>query len=457
MNIRRVVAVSIALVFVSCIAGCGKDRTQQNTAQQNAAQQDAPAAEKGDKPSEASQKDGQKDKPKRDTRVPVEAALVTRGDIEAYISASANLETESSVRVLSRKTNLVTELMVEEGDRVSKGQVLARLENEDQRIALEKAKSTYERNKAEYERQKHLIERKLVSDKGFADTTYQFHQSKLDRDNAQLNYDFTIIKAPIDGTLTQRLINLGDQVTNNKHLFDIVDFDTMVARVFLPEEHLPSLSVGQQARVYSQSYPEQSFSGEVLRVSPVVDARSGTVKVTVAVGAKKYLRPGMYVDVHVITETRSDTVLVPKKALVYDDEQTYVYRIVEGVVERVAVRQDIVDVEYFKPVKADITAGDVVVVAGVNGLKNKAQVRVVNDEELTKAKQSQESLLAEERGSEGQKPRLAEEENTSDLSREKRRARMEERMKNMTEEERKAFIEKRNKRRAEREGEKDAA
>ena len=69
-----------------------------------------------------------------------------------------------------------------------------------------------------------------------------------------MNYNYTKIKAPISGTITSRLVNLGDQITNNQQMFDIVDFDSMVARVYLPEKHLPMLKVGQKANIQSQAW-----------------------------------------------------------------------------------------------------------------------------------------------------------------------------------------------------------
>lgn len=445
----------VALVLIAlALSGCGKEEPKKDVKQKSSESEQA------------------ENKPKRDNRVPVEVAVIERGVIEAHIDSATNLETESSVKVLSRTTNLVSELKVEEGDKVKKGDVLALLENENQRIALDKARSTYKKNTDEYERQKHLIERKLVSDKGFADTTYQYKQSKLDLDNAQLNYDYTIIKAPIDGTITQRMINLGDQVNNNKHLFDIVDFDTMVARVYVPEEHLPDLKVRQRANVYSQSLPGRSFSGEVVRISPIVDAKSGTVKVTVAVDSEGFLRPGMYVDVSLVTERKEDALLVPKKALAYDDEQTFVYRVANGRAERLAIEPEIIDIEYFKPA-GGLLEGDQVVVAGLNGLKDRARVRVINEDafeleddpfdlgddsddtamaDASKTSEVSKEVVSKAAGTEQEGPNLKE------MTREERRAYMQERMKNMTEEERKAFIEERKKRRAAAEqGDDDAA
>ena len=75
----------------------------------------------------------------------------------------------------------------------------------------------------------------------------------------------------VSGTITGRLVNLGDQVTVGQHLFDLVDFDSIVARIYVPEKDLPRLKVGQTAWVTSQS-GDESTRGEVNRISPIVDS-----------------------------------------------------------------------------------------------------------------------------------------------------------------------------------------
>ncbi|MCB1050567.1 MAG: biotin/lipoyl-binding protein, partial [Acidobacteria bacterium] len=113
-----------------------------------------------------------KDKEKKEEKVPVEVAQVGTGFIEATLSASANLETEAQVAVYSRTSNLLKTLLVEEGDHVAKGDVLARLDDETQKIAREKAQATFEKNEKEYLRQKSLFEQKMISQQVFNDTLF---------------------------------------------------------------------------------------------------------------------------------------------------------------------------------------------------------------------------------------------------------------------------------------------
>jgi membrane fusion protein (multidrug efflux system) len=186
------------------------------------------------------------------------------------------------------------------------------------------------------------------------------------------------------------MVNLGDQVQIGQHLFDIVDFDSMVARIYVPEQHLDLLRGGMPARVTAKSNGDHVHDCRVKRIAPIVDPRSGTVKLTVDVGGREGLRPGMYVDVELITATNHDAVLIPKRALVYDNDQIFVYRLAEDRrVERIFVQTALVDKYNVEPADG-LEEGDEVVVAGQAGLKDGALVRLPgdkdpDDEEATEA------------------------------------------------------------------------
>jgi membrane fusion protein (multidrug efflux system) len=316
------------------------------------------------------------DPAKQDEAVPVEVAALGLGEIEAVLRFSTNLEAENAVEVFSQASRQVRELLVEEGHRVGKGQLLARLQDEEQRTALAKVESQLAKARREYERQKRLFAQEMISEQAFNDATYELEQLELALEEASRQLSYTEVRAPIAGTVTQRLINLGDHVTVNQHLFDLVDFGSIVARVFVPEKELARLADGQLARIASPALPDARFEGRVERLAPIVDPKSGTVKVTVAIPETAGLRPGMYVDVELVTDVRQDALLLPKRALVYDRDQIFVYRLgAERKVERVLVKPLLADKDFILPT-AGLAPGDLVVIAGQAGLKDGARVRL---------------------------------------------------------------------------------
>lgn len=339
---------------------------------------DTTSAESASNSKDREKKRGGKDdaEEKKEDPVPVEVAALERGPIELMLRFSSNLEAEEAVQVVSEAMRQVKELRVEEGDRVRRGDLLLRLQDDEQRSALAKVKSQLEKAEREYERQKRLHAQELISEQVYNDATYELEQLRISYADAERELTYTEVRAPISGTVTQRLVNLGDQVQIGQQLFDLVDFDSIVARIYVPEKHLHELRPGLEARIGSQALATGVYSGRVERISPVVDPKSGTVKVTVEIGAKPGLRPGMYVDVELVLATRSDAVLVPKRAVVYDNDQMYVYR-VNGAdrVERVYIEAALADKLNVEPLDG-LTEGDRVVVAGQAGLKDGALVSI---------------------------------------------------------------------------------
>jgi len=382
--------IAFLLLLSATGLGCGQGNSvEASTGTQDEDQESSQTAEAGDPETDAAKNetddedDDEDEDEDEEEPVPVEITQLERGEIESVLRFSSNLEAEDQVQVFSQAKRLVTELLVEEGDAVRKNQLLVRLQDEEQRSRLAKVKSQLARSEREYERQKRLFEQELISQQMFSDAQFDFEQQQISVEDAERELSYTEVRAPIGGTVTERLVKVGDQVQIGQHLFDIVDFESMVARIFVPEKHLIQLRPGLQARISTVAAGDHAYVAEVDRISPVVDPNSGTVKVTIAVGAQAGLRPGLYVDVDLVTATHDDAVLVPKQAVIYDADQMFVYRLGdERRVERVFLEPRLANKSHIEP-DAGLAAGDRVVIAGQAGLKDKALVSLPGDEEET--------------------------------------------------------------------------
>jgi membrane fusion protein (multidrug efflux system) len=321
--------------------------------------------------------------PRPEEAVPVEVTTLESGLIESVLRFSATLEAERQVQVFAEAPRRVVDLLVEEGDSVKSGALLVRLQDEEQRSNVARVESQLNRARRELDRQRSLFSQKLISEQTFTDAGYEVEQLELALADARRELAYTEVRAPITGTVTERLVNLGDHVTINQALFGIVDFDSIVARIYVPEKNLPALRTGQLARLRSEAAGGLEFSGSVERISPVVDPGTGTVKVTVATPRQTGLRPGMYVEVQLVTAVHENAVRLPKRALVYDSDQIFCFRLSEERrVERIEVRPQLQDSEFVEP-GPELSAGDQVVVAGQAGLKDNALVRLPGDPEPT--------------------------------------------------------------------------
>lgn len=320
-----------------------------------------------------------------DEALPVAALPIQRGPIESVLRYSSNLEAERSVAVLAEAARRVTRLNVEEGQWVQKGQVLLLLQDEEQKSNLAKAQSQYERALREYQRQERLFDQDLISEQAFSEATYDKEQLEIEVADAQRELDYATVRAPIAGTITSRQVNVGDHVQVGQELFQIVDFSSMVARVFVPEKELKRLAPGQDARLNAQAVGIADRPAKILRIAPTVDSRSGTVKVTLSIPDKSALRPGMFVELDLVAETDPDALLVPKRALIYDDDQTFVYRVSErggeAFVERLLIDVVLESKNVVKVAGEKLSAGDRIVLAGQAGLKDGVAVRLLDLQE----------------------------------------------------------------------------
>jgi membrane fusion protein (multidrug efflux system) len=338
-------------------------------------------------------------KDRAEEAVPVEVAALGRGGIEAVLRLSSNLEAEREVQVFAEAPRRIVRLLAEEGDPVAKGQLLLQLQDEEQKSTLAKAEIALEKSRRDFARTKDLHEQKLVTDELFAEGGYTVRRNEIALEDARRELGYTQVRAPIAGVVTARLVNVGDHVTVNQALFRIVDFDSIVARIYVPEKDLGRLGKGQPARLRAHALGEVVFRGTVDRISPIVDPGTGTVKVTVATPRQEGLRPGMYVDVELVTAVHDKALLVPKRALVYDNDRAFVFRLKEERrVERLAVTPLLEDADSVEP-SGGLRPGDQLVVAGQSGLKDGGLVRLPGDPEPRKdAKSDKDKKKPQGRG-----------------------------------------------------------
>ncbi|HVS62044.1 MAG TPA: efflux RND transporter periplasmic adaptor subunit [Thermoanaerobaculia bacterium] len=338
--------------------------------------------EAAERPARGREAEAEADQKPKSEAIPVAALPLATGRIESVRRYSTNLEAERSVEVLSEADRRVVELLVEEGDTVEKGQVLLRLQDEEQESALTRVQSQLDKARREYERQKSLFEQELISEQAWNQATYELEQLQIARDDAERELSYATVRAPISGVITARHVSVGAFVQTNQKLFDLVDFASLVARIYVPERELARLDRGQPARIVAQALGSESRPARIDRVAPTVDSRSGTVKVTLALPDRRDLVPGMFVEVELVAGVAENALLVPKRALIYDEDQIFLYRVGEDrKAERLRVAVELEEADAVSVAEGAVAEGDLIVVAGQAGLRNGAEVRVLDPAE----------------------------------------------------------------------------
>jgi membrane fusion protein (multidrug efflux system) len=367
MNKKTLIMINSTLLFASLLLNsCGDGSAREN----GSGSADSTAVD-------SSQGDNKKDGRTADL-IPVEVATIEKGTISDYILLSTNLETEKMADIYSRVQGLVERNRAEEGDLVKKGQVLMDLEADEHKLAEEKARLTYLKQKSDFDRMEAMYQQNLLSIEEFETAKFSLQGLEVDWKQAQLNLSYTRITTPITGVVGDRLRKQGDRIQPSDKLFTVINTDEMIAIVYAPEKEMGIVKKNQLAYILSDHLAGEQFEGWIKRVSPVVDPQSGTFKITVGVKNRKgKLRSGMFVNTHIITDTHDDAILIPKRAIVYENEQMSVFVVRDSLAIKINLRVGFQDHEMVEALEG-IEEGDQIIVVGQAGLKDKTKVRVVN-------------------------------------------------------------------------------
>lgn len=317
---------------------------------------------------------GQQQEPPPERPSPVLLTKVEQGTIQGQVRAASTIEAELQVTVHAESTGRVTSLTLQEGDEVKEGAVLARIRRDAQSLGYQRAETNLEDAQREFDRVEKLHAQGIASQVEYDQAKTKLAAAKLDVRDRQRDLSNTVVKAPFAGIITRRFIDPGGFVSNGAQMFEITDFKTLVARVYVPEKELDRIAVGQPADVVGKAAKNRQGVGEVKRIAPVVDATTGTVKVTIGLpdslagGANGFL-PGMYAEVTLTTEVHADVPIVPKPALVHEEEQTFVFVAQGDRAKKQLIEVGLADDEFVEVVTG-LEVGDSIIVAGHAGLKD---------------------------------------------------------------------------------------
>ena len=271
------------------------------------------------------------DEEKVDSSVPVEVAPVARRSINASYSGTTTLEPESEAQVAAKISGVLLKLMVEEGDQVQAGQVLAKLDDENPRLNLAKAQASLGKLENDYRRAKEMFERKLLSVEQNDKIRYDLETQRATWELAKLELSYTNISAPISGVISRRLVKVGNFIQVNQTLFQIDNFDPLLAVLNVPERELNTLRADQAVHMSVDSIADQVFEGRIDRISPVVDPATGTFRVTCEFRDKSgRLKSGMFGRLKIIYAEHANVPTIPRSALIEEDGETAVFAVIPG-------------------------------------------------------------------------------------------------------------------------------
>ena len=301
-----------------------------------------------------------KGKPEED-KDKIKTAKAELADVQVRVTEVGSVEPQVKVDVKSALSGKVVELLVREGDRVKRGQVLARVEPDvnqardlaavknavkETEIALSEAKATFERNRG-------LMEQGLVSPQADLESETRYRSAKASHDDSVDKYRIVEqsgvpiglaeagkaqrmnVSSPMDGVVIRRPVELGDTVMSGVSSFNsgtvlmtVADVETMIIKAGVNEVDIGKIRLEQPVKVSLDAYPKVKFTGQIKRIAPAarLEEKVKVFDVEIAVdrqGAE--LRTGMTANIDVLGEKREKVLTVPVEALFRKDDKEIVY------------------------------------------------------------------------------------------------------------------------------------
>lgn len=232
------------------------------------------------------------------------------------VVATGTLVARDAVTVISELDAAVREIGFTEGQSVSKGQMLFRLDPVRTQAQLEEAQAAYTIAELSYERSLALQENGTISAQEFDQAESAYLSAKAQLALAGDQHSKTEIAAPFDGVAAEREVSVGQYVNRGQMLTSLIAIDPLELEFDIPERHLSKLEAGMEATFASPAYPEEPFAGEVTYVSPSVDRGMRTIRVKATLdNADARLRPGMFGDVTLVLARRDGVLVIPESAV----------------------------------------------------------------------------------------------------------------------------------------------
>ena len=249
-----------------------------------------------------------------------------RQPIEESVSLIGSLQANEAVEIMSELDGTVDEIGFEEGQPVTKGQLLVLIDQEKLRANLAEVEARLQLAESTMQRYTALAESNAVSRQEVekAKAEHEATRASVTLMHAQLQ-DATIT-APFDGVVGARKVSVGQLIMRGTAITSVIDTDPMKAEFRVPERHVAQLQPGQQIEMSVAAYPEETFTGKVYFIDPQIEESTRTVLVKALVpNPKGKLHAGMFANLKLVMQMRQDAVVIPETALMVQGEHTSVF------------------------------------------------------------------------------------------------------------------------------------
>jgi membrane fusion protein, multidrug efflux system len=266
-------------------------------------------------------------------------------DLRQLMPLSGGLRAVNQISVKAKVAGDVREVLVREGEAVKAGQVLVRMDPSDYQARLDQAKGALQAARGQFDiatkardNNKALLDKGFISKNAFDNAASQLDIAVANVESARGALDVaqkaladTVIRAPISGLVSTRMVQPGEKVSADNRLLDVVDLSQMEMEAAVPAGDIMHVALGQEVQVRIEGMPA-ALTGKVARINPATQAGSRSIMAYIQIdNPKGALRVGMFGEAQLTTAKKAGVLTVPRTAVQSDAGKTFVYAIENSV------------------------------------------------------------------------------------------------------------------------------
>lgn len=268
----------------------------------------------------------------------------------------------------------VIRLGFQEGDKISEGQFLVKLDDEMLNIQLENAEINVESQRNDDNRYSTLIEKNAVSGVQAEKTKIALKSAETQVKQIKKQLRNTTVNAPFSGVVTKKMVDLGSVIGAGTPILELTDISSLKLNISVPERDILKFKVGQDVKVYADVYANKEFSGKVTNLSVKADASHNfKVEVTIKNSTENPIMAGMYGSVKLKNSTTVRALSIPRKALIGSTKNPQVFVVRNGKSKLVSFEAGTSDGDFVEVVEG-LNKSDLIVVKGQINLQNNSNV-----------------------------------------------------------------------------------
>jgi len=309
--------------------------------------------------------------------LPVKVDTVKISVLKSEIESSGIVKSNLDLVLLSETQGKITEIYKQKGDYVSKGELIAKVDDEVLKAQLELSKVNLEACQKDFHRLKKLVAENAVSKKDFEDIGLKYQKAKSDYVTTKKKLEDTQIKSPVTAYINDDYIDVGMFINGGVKICNIIDPSDLKMDIYLSEKELLQIGGSKDVNVSSDAFPGDNFKGEISNIAQkATDNNLFKTEISLNGQSEKLLKAGMFVQVRLDTPQR-DVVLISRKSISGSLKSASVF-IVENdyVIEKDVVIAD--NLGEYVVVESGISKDDIIVSSGTLNLYNRANIRVIN-------------------------------------------------------------------------------